>query len=87
MAPRDQLTRVFVRHLMSTDAVTVRLESDLARAVGELLDAGVGSIVVVDGEGNSLGIVTETDIVWHLSDLRQEAASPNDPPAEWSPGG
>lgn len=50
-----------VRDLMSRDVVTVPLEATVAEAVDRLLDAGVGSVVVLGGDGNPVGIVTETD--------------------------
>jgi CBS domain-containing protein len=46
---------------MSSDVVTVPLEATVAEAVDRLLDAGVGSVVVLDGDDNPVGIVTETD--------------------------
>ena len=52
-----------VRELMSTAVVTVDVEATLADAAGKLLDAGVGSVVVVDADGNPLGILTESDVL------------------------
>lgn len=51
---------MLVRELMTTDVVTVGVDATLDDAVGNLLSAGVGSVVVVDGE-TPTGIVTETD--------------------------
>ena len=50
-----------VRDLMSTDVVTVPVDATLAAAVRRLLEHGVGSVIVVDADGNPVGIVTESD--------------------------
>jgi len=52
---------MLVEDLMSTDVVTVGVEASLREAVEQLLDRGVGSVVVLSEEGNPVGIVTETD--------------------------
>ena len=137
---------------MSTDVVTVHRERSLRDAAGRLLAEDVGSVVVVNDEGNPVGILTESDciraayesgralddipvsalshrpvvttkpdstvpfvaskmrqegvkkvpvmddldlvgivtlsdIVWHLSEIRQEAAARDNPRSEWSPEG
>lgn len=51
---------MLVEELMSTPVVTVDIEASLAHAVEQQLDAGVGSVVVLD-DGNPCGIVTEND--------------------------
>lgn len=140
---------MFVRDLMSTDVVTVPRSATLREAVSNILAEGVGSVVVVNEEGNPVGIITESDILraahetervladipvsalshrpvittkpdatvpfvaskmqskgvkkvpvmddldlvgiitlsdiaWHLSDLRQEAAARDNPRSEWT---
>ena len=50
-----------VRELMSTDVVTVHRDASLQAAVERLLEAGVGSVIVVDDDGYPVGMVTETD--------------------------
>lgn len=140
---------MFVRDLMSTDVVTVPRSATLREAVGNLLEEDVGSVVVVNDEGDPVGILTETDVLrathetrrsledipvsalshrpvvttkpdatvpfvankmhregvkkvpvledldlvgiitlsdiaWHLSDLRREAAARDNPRSEWS---
>ncbi|MFC6973619.1 CBS domain-containing protein [Halomicroarcula sp. GCM10025709] len=52
---------MLVRELMSTDVVTVAVDESMATAVGRLLDAGVGSCVVLDEDGTPMGLVTESD--------------------------
>jgi len=48
---------------MSTEVVTVPLDATVADAVDRLLDNGVGSVIVVDPEGNPAGMVTESDVL------------------------
>ncbi|MFB6202592.1 MAG: CBS domain-containing protein [Halorhabdus sp.] len=52
---------MLVEDLMSTDVVTVHVETTLRDAVGKLLDHEVGSVIVCSDEGNPVGIVTESD--------------------------
>lgn len=52
-----------VRELMSTDVVTVTVDATVADVVDRLLDHGVGSVIVVDSDGNPTGIVTESDVL------------------------
>jgi CBS domain-containing protein len=50
-----------VRDLMSTDVVTVPRSATLGDVADRLLDAEVGSVIVVDDDGDPVGIVTEAD--------------------------
>jgi len=54
---------MLVRDVMTTELVTVDAGATLRAAVRELLDQGVGSVVVVDDDGIPLGLVTETDVL------------------------
>ncbi len=54
---------MLVESLMTTDVVTVRGDGTLRDAAERLLDEEVGSVIVVDGDGNPSGIVTETDLL------------------------
>jgi len=51
-----------VHDLMSTDVVTVTVDATVATATDRLLDAGVGSVIVVE-DGNPVGILTESDVL------------------------
>jgi citrate synthase len=51
-----------VANLMTTDVLTVSASDTLAQASGRMLERGVGSVVVVDGE-RAVGILTERDLV------------------------
>jgi CBS domain-containing protein len=52
-----------VRELMSTEVVTVSVDATVGDAVDRLLDNGIGSVIVVDADGNPAGIVTESDVL------------------------
>jgi len=60
-----------VRELMSTDVVTVALDATVADAVDQLLEAGVGSVIVVE-DGEPVGILTESDV---LSAAREDGSA------------
>lgn len=49
-----------------------------------MADEGVKKVPVLD-DFDLVGIVTLTDIVWHLSEIRQEAAGLEDAHSEWNP--
>ncbi|MFC7081457.1 CBS domain-containing protein [Halorussus caseinilyticus] len=51
---------MLVRDAMTTDVVTAAADASVREAVGRMLRAGVGSVVVTR-EGNPAGILTETD--------------------------
>ena len=50
-----------VRELMSTDVVTVAVGGTVGDVVDRLLGEDVGSVIVVDDDGDPVGIVTESD--------------------------
>jgi len=54
---------VFVASLMSSELHTVDDDALVATAARRMLDAGVGSIMVVDPEGRLRGLLTATDFV------------------------
>jgi CBS domain-containing protein len=66
---------MFVKDLMTTDVVTVRADVTLRDAIRRMLAEGVGSVVVVDNDGNPGGIVTETDALYAVY---QAEAAPED---------
>lgn len=55
--------RVKVRHLMSRPAVTVHLATTVQRAARLMLDEHIHRVVVVDMEGEPVGVVTSTDLL------------------------
>ena len=46
-----------------THVITVRPEQTLSEAVALLAEHDIGALVVVDGEGKPLGIISERDII------------------------
>jgi len=54
---------VFVGRLMSSPVETVRVDTPVVEAGRTMLDEGIGSLVVSDGDGHLEGIVTATDFV------------------------
>jgi predicted transcriptional regulator len=48
---------------MSTDLVTVTPTSEAARALNTLQREGIGRILVTDGDGSLLGLVSRTDLM------------------------
>ena len=57
-----------VRDIASSDVVTAEID-DTVREISVLMrDAGVGSVVVLDGRGEPIGIVTDRDLVVYVCD-------------------
>ena len=54
---------MLVEDLMSTEVVTVSGDGSLRDAVARMLEASVGSAVVVNADGDPTGILTETDLL------------------------
>ncbi|WP_298437654.1 CBS domain-containing protein [Geobacter sp.] len=52
-----------VRDIMTTDVVTVRLETGIRELAEIFTSRRIGSVPVVDEGGNLIGIVTESDLV------------------------
>jgi len=52
-----------VGDVMSKPVVVIGVNNSLREAAKEMVEKGVGSLVVVDNEGEVVGIVTERDIV------------------------
>lgn len=56
-------TGITVREVMSTQVITAK-ETDSAQGVADIMkDKSIGSIIIVDNQGNPTGIVTDRDIV------------------------
>lgn len=54
---------VAIESVMSTALVTVDEDATVARAASRMLEAGVGSVLVVDDAGRLKGLLTATDFV------------------------
>ncbi len=57
-----------VRSLDPRPPVTLPADATLRQAVRVMLDEGVGSVLVVDGEGRLAGIFSERDLLLRVSD-------------------
>lgn len=54
---------VFVAQLMTSEPMTVPADTLVEDAANEMLEAGIGSVLVVDDEDRVIGILTNTDFV------------------------
>ena len=55
--------RLRVRHLMSTPAVTVHVETSVARAARLMVEGHLHRLVVVDGEDGPIGVLSSLDLL------------------------
>ncbi|TKX74406.1 CBS domain-containing protein [Halorubrum sp. GN11_10-6_MGM] len=69
----DEIEDVFVARLMSTDLHTVTPDTLVEDAAAVLLDNDVSSALVVDDDGDLLGILTSTDFVDIVAKSRPKA--------------
>lgn len=66
-AQRSLLKSVEVREVMSAPVVTVTPDDTLAEAARRLLEHRIGCLPVVEGAGELVGIVTDTDVLRQLA--------------------
>ena len=64
----DDLKSVTAADLMSTDLITVEPATPLAEAIGQMVNAGINSLPVVDGT-EVVGILTSTDVFLSLEQI------------------
>ena len=64
--------------------MTAAPDETVQHVARRMADEGVKKVPVMD-DIDLVGIVTLTDIVWHLSDLRSEAAEFAEMGREWGP--
>lgn len=64
----DDLKNVTAADLMSTDLITVEPTTLLAEAIQLMVNAGINSLPVVDGDA-TVGILTSTDVFLSLEQL------------------
>ena len=60
----------FIAKLIERGCVTVKADSGLETVVGMLVEWGIGTVVVVDQKMQVLGILSERDIIRHLSEKK-----------------
>lgn len=70
-APHDRVERALMTEAVAVlaprDPVTVPADADLGRAMREMIDRGVGAVLVVDGGGALVGILTERDFLTRVA--------------------
>ena len=64
---------IFVGRLMSSGVVTVTPDTRVEDAAELLLEEGIGSLIVVDGDNQLAGILTSTDFVRIVRDSEPKA--------------
>lgn len=57
-----------VRDIASAEVVTAEIDDTVREVSVRMRDAGVGSVVVLDGRGDPAGIVTDRDLVVYVCD-------------------
>ena len=60
----------FIAKLIERGCVTVKADSSLETVVGMLVEWGIGTVVVADQNMQVLGILSERDIIRHLSEKK-----------------
>ena len=71
----DDVDDVFVTQVMSEELYTVSPDTLVEDAAGGMMDRGVGSVVVVDGD-ELAGILTSTDFVRIVAERRPKDRTP-----------
>lgn len=59
-----------VADIMSTDIITVEEEIMIAEAIEIMNRNHIGRLIVVDENGNSIGIVTRTDLLDKIAGIK-----------------
>ncbi|OAQ52303.1 histidine kinase [Natrinema mahii] len=67
---------IFVARVMSTDVYTVAPDTLVEDAASEMLDNGIGSVVVVDDDNRLEGILTTTDFVRIVAERKPKDRTP-----------
>ncbi|QSG10002.1 CBS domain-containing protein [Halapricum desulfuricans] len=78
------LSGIEVADLSHGSVITASPDETVQRVARRMATEGVKKVPVMDGV-DLRGIVTLTDIVWHLSDIRSEAAEVAEMGSEWGP--
>jgi Zn-dependent protease/CBS domain-containing protein len=68
----DSRSMVAVEEVMSTDLETVSAETEAMEAAQQLTSSDIGRLVVTDGAGRLIGLVTRTDIVTAMDIIREQ---------------
>lgn len=76
------LARLSVGEIMSPDPLTISENATIGEAAQHLLDQAIGSLPVVDNQGNLVGIITESDIFRLV--VRDWQRTQKDPPEPYA---
>ncbi len=66
--PRRRIP-IRVGDIMTTPVITIHRDAKLEEAAKLMYDNRIGSVLVVDGSGKLVGIVTERDMIYAVSNL------------------
>lgn len=75
-----------VADLSHRPIVTTKPEATVPHVANEMASKGVKKTPVME-DLDLVGIITMSDIVWHLSELRKEASSYGEALSQWQPDG
>jgi len=56
-------TRILVREVMNSPVISANLDENVKNVASKMVDAKVGSVVIMDEKDEPLGIITERDLV------------------------
>jgi len=79
-----QFEDIEIREFADRPVVTTKPDSTVQFVAYQMAQEGVKKVPVMD-DLDLVGIVTLTDIVWHLSEIRQEAMALEAAHKEWNP--
>jgi CBS domain-containing protein len=80
----EALREIAVADLSHRPIVTTTRDATVPHLANEMASKGVKKAPVMD-DLDLVGIVTMSDIVWHLSELRKEASSYGEAISQWQP--
>jgi len=80
------LTEISVEKLAHGSVVTTQPGTTVQQVARQMAEKGVKKVPVIDGL-DLVGILTLTDIVWHLSDLRRELSEIDAARERWESAG
>lgn len=76
------LDEIDVADLVHRPVITTAPDRTVQHVARRMAEADVKKVPVVDGV-DLVGIVTLTDLVWHLSDIRDEASAASEAAERW----
>lgn len=70
----EELTGLRVRDIMTPDPITVTPDTPVTDVARIMMDNGIGSVIVVDKDGNPIGIITEQDLISRVLAVKRHPA-------------